>query len=45
MNENSLDRPLASWSDPDPPMEVDTFGLTAVGSAVFYRYMCSRASR
>lgn len=46
MNENTLDTPLASWSDSSvpPDWEIDTFGLTAVGSAVFYRYDCSRAS-
>ncbi len=44
MNENSLSSPLASWSDPSPIRDADTLGLTAVGSAVFYRYRCSMAA-
>ncbi len=42
MNENFLDSPLASWSDISPEEGIDMVGMTAVGSAVFYRYACER---
>lgn len=44
MDENTVEFPILTWTDPTPYPNIDTMGLSALGSAVFYRYMCSLGS-
>ena len=44
VDENTIGDPISSWKDPSPSSGIDTMGLTAVGSAVFYKYMCGMGS-
>ena len=44
MDENTVEFPVLAWRDPTPFAGIDTAGLTAEGSAVFYRYMCALGS-
>ena len=39
MDENNLESPILSWQDPRPHnTPLDTLGLTALGSGVFFKY-------
>ena len=45
MDENNLESPILSWQDPRPHnTPLDTLGLTALGSGVFFKYSCSLQS-
>ena len=44
VDENTVGDPIASWTDPTPYTGIDTMGLTAVGSAIFYKYQCGFGS-
>ena len=39
MDENNLESPILSWQDPRPHnTPLDSLGLTALGSGVFFKY-------